>query len=204
MEAKDIIELAKKDQEVVKDLQLLNMSQGAGEALIRVIEKITKIILEKTLVKEAFKKAEKKVTRKVICFRCQETGHIARDCKGTIKCKHCGQKHFTRECPTRECKECGKRHPKGQCKKTDKWCKWCRVWGQHTTKECQSANILKRLAKLEKIRPSLRPKSLAKTRRVGMLTPRGRGGPRGKGGFKPRGRVRRLLGSSGAEQMKDD
>ena len=176
MEAKDIILLMKKDLDIAQDMNLISSNGKYQEALIRVITKITNTILEKKLTDMGLIKPRKKKTKPVVCFRCQGTGHIARDCKGEIKCKHCSGKHFTRECPTRNCQECGKRHPKGQCKKKDTWCKWCKIWNQHPTKECPNGGILRRLAKLEKATPKLRPKSFANPRRVTRITPgRGRG-----------------------------
>ena len=190
MEAKDIFEKAIQDPIAAKAVLTLSMEKDKAEALMTLIVKICETVLQIKVQKDALKTQPKKPSKPVVCFRCQETGHVARECHGQLKCKYCAQAHFTRECPQKICKTCKKRHPKNQCKKVNKWCKWCRVWNKHSTEECQNANILKRLAKLENIRPIPRTRPGSKSRRVRgpPLMTRGRG--RGRG-FKPgpRGRL---------------
>ena len=195
MEVKDIFAMAEKDPEMTKDLQIIFKKEEQRAAIVRVISKITEFILENRLIKLGLKKPTKKKAKKLVCFRCQGEGHVARDCKGQIKCKHCGEQHFTRECPTRNCKDCGKRHPPNQCHKKDKWCKWCRVWGQHLTKECPNGGILKRLTKLEKMTTPAKSRSTIKLRRFANLTPRRKMGVRARGRFKPRRGQRPALGA---------
>jgi hypothetical protein len=185
MDAKDIVHMAKKDLNMVKDLVLLFEKGEQRQPIINVIVKITNKILENKLKQLGLKEPVKKKIKEVVCFRCQEKGHVAKDCKGTVKCKHCMQEHFTRECPTRDCKDCGKRHPPGHCRRKDKWCKWCRVWGKHETKECPNGGILKRLTKLEKMSIPRRPNSTFKLKRFQGLVPRGNLGVR-KRKWKPR------------------
>lgn len=201
MEAKDIFAMAEKDPDMAKDLVQLFKIEGQRVAIINVIVKITNSILESKLKQLGLREPVKKKPKEVICFRCQEKGHVAKECKGKIKCKHCNQEHFTRECPTRDCKTCGKRHPPNQCRKKDKWCKWCRVWGKHETKECPDGGILKRLTKLEKLTTPRRPNSTFKLRRFPGLTPRGGLGVRARGA---RGRLKPRRGQRPAKGARMD
>ena len=201
MEANDIAQMAEKDLDMAKDLVLLFGKGEQRKAIIDVIVKITNKILENKLKQLGLKEPRKKKIKEIVCFRCQEKGHVAKDCKGTIKCKHCMQEHFTRECPTRDCKDCGKRHPPGHCRKKDKWCKWCRVWGKHETKECPNGDILKRLTKLEKVTIPRRPNSTFKLKRFQGLIPRGGLGVRMRGRLKPR-RSRRPANVARMEEDK--
>ena len=50
------------------------------------------------------------------CFNCQEYGHRAAQCLGTVTCAKCSQGHKTKECPndidtTYKCANCGEDHP---------------------------------------------------------------------------------------------
>lgn len=201
MEAKDILQMAEKDSNMAKDLMMLFEKGEQRMAVINVIVKITNKILGNKLRQLGLKEPVKKKPKEIVCFRCQEKGHVAKDCKGNVKCKHCGKQHFTRECPTRDCKECGKRHPLGQCRKKDKWCKWCRVWGKHDTKECPDGGILKRLTKLEKMTIPRRPNSTFGFRKFQGLLPRKGLGVRARGRPKPRRSQRPAKGARMEEDL---
>lgn len=47
------------------------------------------------------------------CFHCQKFGHLARNCKGSVRCKACAGPHAYRDCTTRnnrKCANCGGAH----------------------------------------------------------------------------------------------
>ena len=182
----EIYNEALKDEELQTDLKICFKNEREMKALCNVIVKITEKILDKRLIKMGLMRQPKK-QKKVICYRCQEEGHMAKSCKKPVKCKHCKQEHFTRECPQTLCKDCNKRHPKNQCKKKNKWCKWCKIWNQHESKDCPNSAILKRIVKLENLKVSSRMKSSQNLRRQMGLTPKGKK-PRGgfRGGYKPK------------------
>lgn len=184
--AREIYEEALKDEELRQDLILCFKDEKQMKALCNVIYKITQKTLDKRLIEMGLMRRPKK-QKKVVCYRCQELGHMAKSCKNKVKCKYCKKEHFTRECPDKQCKECGKRHPKGQCKKVDKWCKWCKIWNKHYSKDCPNLSILRRITKLENLKTSTRTKSSRNLRNQMELTPRGkRTGGRFRGGFKPK------------------
>ncbi|KAH9367461.1 hypothetical protein HPB48_007532 [Haemaphysalis longicornis] len=48
------------------------------------------------------------------CYKCQRYGHIARTCRGTLRCKTCSGPHDYKECLTKrqpKCANCGGPHP---------------------------------------------------------------------------------------------
>lgn len=171
--ASEIYEEAFKDEELKKDLELCFENKQKMKALCNVIEKITLKTLEKQLIKMGLMRKPKK-QKKVICYRCQGLGHMAKSCKNTVKCKYCKQEHFTRECPGRICKTCGKKHPKDQCRKRNKWCKWCKIWNKHDSKECPNSSILRRITKLESLKITTRNRSSQNLKTQMELTPRGK------------------------------
>jgi hypothetical protein len=176
----EIYNEALQDQELRKDLEICFKNTQEMKALCNVICKITQKVLEKRLIELGLMRRPKK-QKKIVCYRCQELGHMAKTCKNQVKCKYCKKEHFTRDCPDRICKECKRKHPKGQCKKVNKWCKWCKSWNQHESKDCPNSAIFRRIAKLENLKVSSRLKSSQNLRRQMGLTPRGK---------KPRGRFR--------------
>jgi hypothetical protein len=55
------------------------------------------------------------------CYKCQALGHLARDCKETVRCGHCAMEHDQRDCPPGsipKCVDCNGEHPTGsrECK----------------------------------------------------------------------------------------
>ena len=201
MEAKDILLMVEKDQDLLKDLGSLGLkTNDQVTAMVKLVMKITNLALEKQLQKLGLLKEKKQKVKPTICFRCQEKGHLARNCKNSVKCKYCAKEHFTRECPDRICQTCKKKHPKNQCPKANSWCKWCRIWNKHATKDCPNGGILKRLTKLEKLSIPPRPRSLG---RFKMFRGLGRGAKRGmrlRGGLQAK---KSQLGAKDAQMSVD-
>ena len=180
----EIYNEALKDQELMRDLEICFKSKEEMKALCNVICRITQKTLEKKLIEMGLMKLPKK-QKKVVCYRCQGLGHMARNCKNQVRCKYCKKEHFTRECPDRICQKCGKKHPKDQCKKVNKWCKWCKSWNKHESKDCPNSSILRRITKLENLKISTRNRSSQNLKNQLVLTPKGKKpGGRFRGGFK--------------------
>ncbi len=53
------------------------------------------------------------VDQVVRCFQCQRIGHMAKSCKGSVRCVRCGEGHKVEECPESnkiKCCRCGENH----------------------------------------------------------------------------------------------
>lgn len=178
----DIIQKAVPKEELGKLIQELKMNQRQAEALLTMVVKLATTVTSEVLKKLGLIKDKPKPKKELVCFRCQQKGHLARACTNPAVCKHCSQNHLTRDCPQSLCEKCHKKHPKGHCKKTDVYCKICSVWGLHKAENCPNKGLVSRLKRLEKILPRSRPKSTRFPRREkkGQFPKRGRGRGRGR------------------------
>ena len=178
---KDIFEEAMKRSGFQEALQGLKMEKAQIEALSTVIIQLSVTVTESILKKRGLLKERKKPKRPVVCFRCQKEGHVAKACIERAVCKHCGKQHLTRDCPDTVCKQCGKKHPKDRCRKTDTYCRICRVWGLHKAENCPNRGLVGRLQRLERILPPNRAKSSKTFRRERSQRFPGRGRARARG-----------------------
>jgi len=124
------------------------------------IRKLICMIAEETLKFHNLIKKKKKDLKEKTCFRCQEKGHLAKNCIKQVICKFCGKNHWSRLCPETVCQDCKRHHKTGQCRAKDEYCKWYKKFKLgHNSKNCPYAMPLKRIMKMEKVIIKTRSKS---------------------------------------------